>query len=81
VEHDSVVSLVASNGCSIPERVSGSGRLQLYRLDMAPQAYQSIFAANVLGNDSGGSVLWRIQVRVQLGEPTFRAIRRSLDAG
>jgi hypothetical protein len=53
VEHDSVVSIVARNGLSISERVSGSIRMQLYRLDVAPQAYQSSFAADVLGNDTG----------------------------
>ena len=53
MEHDSVVSIVARNGLSISERVSGSIRMQLYRLDVAPQAYQSSFAADVLGNDTG----------------------------
>ena len=38
VEHDSVVSVVARNSRSIPERVSGSGRKQFYRLNAAPQA-------------------------------------------
>ncbi len=53
MEHDSVVSIVARNSLSISERASGSGHMQLDRLDVAPQAYQSSFAANVLGNDTG----------------------------
>ena len=53
VEHDSVVSVVARNKLSIPERVSGSRRKQPYLLDVAPQAYQSSFAANILRNNMG----------------------------
>ena len=53
VEHDSVVSVIARNGLSIPERASGSRHMQLDRLDLAPQAYQSSFAADILGNDTG----------------------------
>lgn len=53
MEHDSVVSVVARNGLSISERVSGNGRMQLYCLDLAPQVYQSSFAAEVSGNDTG----------------------------
>jgi hypothetical protein len=52
VEHDSVVGIVTRNGFSISERVSGSGHMRLYRLNVAPQAYQSSFAADVLGNDT-----------------------------
>jgi hypothetical protein len=53
VEHDSGFSIVACNTLPISERVSGSGRTQLYRLDVAQQAYQTCFAADVLGNDRG----------------------------
>ena len=51
MEHDSVVDIVARNGFSISERVSGSEHMRLYRLNVTPQAYQSSFAADVLGND------------------------------
>jgi hypothetical protein len=53
VEHDSVVSLVARKNSSISERVSGSGRKQLQRLDLAAHAYQRSLAADVLGDGTG----------------------------
>jgi hypothetical protein len=53
VEHDSVVSVVARNNLSISEWVSGSRRRQPCLLDVAPQAYQSSFAANILRNNMG----------------------------
>jgi len=53
VEHDSVISEVGRNGLAISEPVSGSEHMQLCRLDVAPQAYQSSFVADVFGNDTG----------------------------
>jgi hypothetical protein len=55
VEHDSVVRTVAPNSSSISERASGSGFMNLYHSYVAPQANQSSFAADVLGNNPGGS--------------------------
>ncbi|MBV8362276.1 MAG: hypothetical protein JO189_30730 [Deltaproteobacteria bacterium] len=52
MEYDSVDGIVAWNRFSISERVSGSGHVRLYRLNVAPRAYQSSFVAYVLENDT-----------------------------
>jgi len=73
VEHDSVIGVIGGNCVSISERVSGSGRKQLYDLHLTPQAYHSSFAADVLESDTawirlmqGPKVMSRL-VRIQPG--------------
>lgn len=52
MERDSVSSVIARDSLSISERVSGNRRLQLFRLDGAPQVYQYSFAADGFGDDT-----------------------------
>ena len=73
VEHDSVISVIRGNCFSISERVSGSGRKQLYGLHLTPQAYHPSFAADVLESDTARvRLIRRPQGHVQAGGDTAR---------